>query len=152
MKRLLKYALWVALAFAGVACDGEATGDTDRKTDEVLVVQGVVYDPATRQMVRNIEIVLSTYASSDKKQQNPLDTQSQITQREGYQFRLEHIREGQTYSIYAKDPSGTLTDSETLRILDINHEGNSYNPETGSYLRTVDFEVAGGALILSVPR
>ena len=45
-----------------------------------------------------------------------------------------------------------LTDSETLRILDINHEGNSYNPETGSYLRTVDFEVAGGGLILSVPR
>lgn len=152
MKRLIKYTLLALLAFAGMACDGESTENTDRRTDEVLVVQGTVSNFSNRQPVRNIEIVLSTFSSSDKEQQKPLDTQSQITQREGYQFRLEHIREGQTYSIYAKDPDGVLTASETLRILDINHDGNSYNAETGEYLRVVDFEVVGGALVLSVPR
>ena len=148
----MKYALLAVLALACAACDGESTGTEDRTTDEVLVVQGVVFDRVTRQTVRNIEIVLSTFASSDKKQAKPLDSDTQMTQREGFQFRLERIREGQTYSIFARDPEGVLTASETLRILDINHDGNSFNAETGEYLRTVDFEIAGGALILAVPK
>ena len=147
MKRYLIFVLLLAAALLCGACNGASYEDSDRKTESVLVVQGSVFDANLLYPVRNIEIVLTSFSSSDKDQTRPLRTVKEYSHLDGtYQVRLEQLREGQSYRLQAFDPDGQLEDSEPMKILDVRQGGNSYDSETGTYTRIVFFVVKNGKL------
>ena len=152
MKRIFPYLLLISGALLCAACNAGEMGDEDKVTDESLWVRGVVVDGDAYRMMPGIELVLSAYASYDREQEKPLRDIKTVSQSDGtYQVMMHELREGQTYSIRAVDPDGRYVSSEPVPILDVNHDGVSYDSRGSSYIRVIDFVQKNGTLTVDLP-